>query len=474
MPTKPIFQHCNPKRLALAASLLTYCLGLSLSSQAVAEDEAAALETITYEAAVERALQLDHRIAEKQHLLAVAEAQLAEVKGAAWPTISTTAGIGMAPDVSGGLFNSPDGDTNGNNQNIQSDETPGGYGVLYFIEARLIQPLYSFGKFTHYSNAAKGQIGVKEGDIAVQRAQTIMDVSKAWFGLIAARDARYLMEEAAERLENAAGVAEGMLEEEKDSVRQSDLYALNAGKSLVERYHAQTQGLENVAKAGLAFLIGMEPESFEIAQSRSKALPLPEETLEELQAKALVLRPEISQLKAGLEARNALVNVAKAEKLPNIFAGIIGQATYAPGRDQLNNPFIQDGFNSAGATPVLGVQWEWQTGRNPARVQQAQAELDALLQKQAFAQAGIPFQVAESYYQTIALHDGLTALNAGSRDARRWMTASYLDFEAGSEEASKVIQGLQAYVLAYGDYLRTVNDYNMEVMELRRRTGALK
>ena len=58
-----------------------------------------------------------------------------------------------------------------------------------------------------------------------------------------------------------------------------------------------------------------------------------------------------------------------------------------------------------------------------------------------------------------------------SRSGRRWMLASYADFEAGVEKSERVIAAFQGYALAHSDYLTTVNDYNMQVAELLRVSG---
>jgi hypothetical protein len=53
------------------------------------------------------------------------------------------------------------------------------------------------------------------------------------------------------------------------------------------------------------------------------------------------------------------------------------------------------------------------------------------------------------------------------------MIASYADFEAGLEEADKVLTAFQGYVLIHSDYLSTVNDFNMHVVKLQYVTGDL-
>ena len=127
--------------------------------------------------------------------------------------------------------------------------------------------------------------------------------------------------------------------------------------------------------------------------------------LKELQSSALVQRPEIHQLTAGLKARRGIVKAKKSGSNPNVYTGIAGIISYAPSREDVSGIGAYDPFNSAGATPVLGLKWDWNSGRQPAQEAQAQAELEATLAVKAFAQQGIPFQVEEQYYTVHSHHE---------------------------------------------------------------------
>ena len=182
----------------------------------------------------------------------------------------------------------------------------------------------------------------------------------------------------------------------------------------------------------------------------------------------------MEQLEAGLRARRALVAAKKADRMPDVYAGVIGQFNYASQRERLDNPYLSDPFNGGGLTPVVGVKWDTVFGVANARVDQAQAELEALNHKKAFALAGIPFEVAEAYANARANHRSQQDLAEGAAAARRWMVASLADFSAGLESADRVVEALKNYVLVQTEYLRTLNDYNMNVAQLARLTGELQ
>jgi outer membrane protein TolC len=179
----------------------------------------------------------------------------------------------------------------------------------------------------------------------------------------------------------------------------------------------------------------------------------------------------MAQVEAGLKARRALVAAKNADAYPNLYTGVGGSFAYSPERVQTSDVAVFDPFNHAGLTPVLGLKWDWHSGVQQAQVKQAQAELDALVEKKSFALQGIPFQVAEQFHSVHAKYEMVQQLYQAARSGRRWMLATYADFEAGVEESHKVMTALQTYILAYGDYIRVVNDYNLSVAQLKVVTG---
>ena len=51
---------------------------------------------------------------------------------------------------------------------------------------------------------------------------------------------------------------------------------------------------------------------------------------------------------------------------------------------------------------------------------------------------------------------------------------SLADFSAGLESADKMVEALKNYVLTQTEYVRAINEYNMNVAQLARLTGELK
>jgi outer membrane protein TolC len=430
-------------------------------------------ETVNLQQAVQMSLAADPRIKEREQVVEAARGLMQEVQGNAGWRVSANAFIGLAPKVEGGFYQG--GNTfSGTTPRTDGDEI-NGISDWTHLDFALIKPLYTFGKIERYGDAAQGNVDLKQGELRQTRGDTVYDTKRAYYGYLTARDTRVFLEDMQERLDRSIASVERNLKEETGESKQSELYALQTAKGLLAKYVHQSRAVEKISLDGLKVLTGAGLQSdLQVADSRIEPVAFPQIDLADLQARALQDRPEMEQLEAGLRARRALVAAKKADRMPDVYAGVIGQFNYASQRERLDNPYINDPFNGGGLTPVVGMKWDSVFGVANARVNQAQAELEALNHKKAFAVAGIPFEVGEAYANARANHDAQRDLAEGAAAARRWMVATLADFSAGIESADKVADAIKNYVLTQTEYLRTVNDYNMNVAQLSRLTGELK
>ena len=444
---------------------LSMLLGLLVLGPVQAETLVLDLAQIT-----ERALSGDQRITEKEKLTDAARALLQEAEGAEDWVFDLNTLVGVAPKINGGI-------TMSGGEVIVPENALDleGLSPWYYMELTAIKPLYTFGKVESYARAAQGNIQIKQADVALQRGEIMLQAARAYHGYLAARDTRAMLEDSRQKMQSAEQLVQGWLENGEGNAKQSDLYALQTGVALLQRYIAEANGYERVAMAGLRLLAGMGPaDQLQVADERLQPVALPDSGLAALQDKALTERPEVQQLNAGLEARRAWMMAKRSESYPNVYAGVIGTISYSPLRDSVADINVYDPFNASGVTPVVGLKWDWSSGRQPAQVARARAELESTLALKSFAQKGIPFEVEEQYNNVHTHYEMVQNLYEASRSSRRWMIATYADFEAGVEQADKIISAMLAYIQAYGEYLKKVNDYNLHVARLQVVTGEIQ
>jgi len=452
------------KNISLKRLLLTAALMLSASTVMAT--------TINLQQAVEMSLAADPRIKEREQLVEVARGMLQEVQGNGGWRVSANAFIGLTKSVEGGFYEG--GAYSGTTPRSDGDDWNGVSDWTY-LEFALIRPLYTFGKIERYGEAAQGNIDLKLGELKQKRGDIVYDTKRAYFGYLTARDIRYFLEDMQSRLDKVISGVERELREETGESKQTDLYSLQSARGLIAKYAHQARAVESISLDGLKVLTGVGLKAdLKVADSRLEPVPFPQIELAEFQALALQGRPEMEQLEAGLRTRRALLEAKKADRLPDIYAGVIGAYSYASGRERLDNPYLTDPFNGGGLTPVVGVKWDNVFGASTARVNQALAELEALNYKKAFAMMGVPFEASEAYANAHANFESQRALADGAAASRRWVVAALADFSAGFETADKLAEAVRNYALIQAEYLRTINDYNMNVAQLARMTGELK
>lgn len=455
----------KPNKLVLA------CMAAGFAIQA---GQALAL-TVNLQQAVEMSLAADPRIKEREQLVEAARSMLDEVKANEGWRAKANAFVGLAPAVKGGFYQG--GATSCTPPCILRTDGDRLHGLSDWthLDFTLIKPLYTFGKIEQYSAAAQGNIEVKHGDVSRTKADIALDTKRAYYGYLTARDIRLFLEDVQAHLNDTVTHAEQSLKRENGETTQSELYSLQSTRGVVAKYVYQAKAVEKISLDGLKVLTGVGLKAdLNVADEKLAAVEFPTGELADLQAKALAERPEMQQLEAGLRAQQALVAAKKADVMPDVYAGVVGGFNYASRRDQLDNPHIYDPFFNAGLTPVVGIKWDAAFGVANARTAQAQADLDALNYKKQFAIAGIPYEVAEAYTNARANFDSLKELAEASAAARRWTIAASADFNAGLTKGDKVAEAYKSYVLAQTEYLRTVNDYDVNVAQLAKLTGELK
>lgn len=446
---------------------------LALSLASVLFVTAVQGETLSLPESIELALANDPRISELENYVKQAQAMKLEADASDSLQFTGNSFVGFSPALEGGFFKNDDcGAGEACQLRVDRYRLEDGISPWFYVEYGLIKPLNTFGKIENFTAAAERNIKLKEQDVRLQRGDTIYDVKRAYFGYLTARDSRLFLEDVIKRIEGAIETVQVGLEEDNGDNTKSDLYALQSAEGLARSYVKKAAALEQVAIQGLKVLVGLELDApLDVVDKGLAPVDLPELKLPQLTEKAMEVRPEVLQLQNGLAAQKALIQAKKAMKKPNLYAGFVGSLSYSPLRDRVDNPHIYDPFNDVGATPIVGLQWEWQGRVQDARVLQAQAELSALMEKKRFAQRGIPYQVSESYEQVNAHYDAVNELKNSAIAARRWMISLYTEFQAGLTPVDKLVTAFQAYVLSYTEYLQTVYAYNMQVAQLEKVIG---
>ncbi|MBI4643264.1 MAG: TolC family protein [Deltaproteobacteria bacterium] len=369
-----------------------------------------------------------------------AQEQQNEVKGYYYPQLDVIGITGVVPNarrpyVQGRNIIYPDPSNRLHGVNI--------FGRLDFT---VIQPLYTFGKIAYRERAAAKNVKVKEAGVDAKRGEVILRVAEAYYGLVLAEQGKDAVREARTYLADTRDRITRLLAINSPNVKETDKYRLAMYEGGVEKFAAQAEEGAKVAYLALKALIGYGPnQDFKVPPELPNPAAAPG-TLDQQIRTALELRPEFTQLKEGLVARQLLVDAARADQYPSLFAAVTAALAGAPGRDQNYDPWIYDFFNQAYAFPVVGVKWHFDFGITKAKIRQAQAELEQLQHNEKTALMGIPVEVAQAYGKVQENYKGSVGLEKSYVNARRWHLLALYQYNLATAQLDK----------ATGAYRRTL------------------
>jgi len=385
-------------------------------------------------------------------------AQLAEAHTAPFSQFHAQGGVGLAPTVRGNNIYSPNTEVS-----LSSN-----LGLAWRVGIEGVLPLWTFGKISNLWDAAEAQIEVGEQELRKHKNQVKMDVRKAYFGLQLARDSLALLKEATDKLDSALEKLQEQIEAgEADEI---DELKLRTFRFELEGRRAEALRYESIALASLEFLTGVR-QGFDIPD-----VPLEPSTRQlgpvtrYLEA-ARLHRPEINMARAGLVARQAQVELAKAKFYPDLGVGLSASWARAPEvADQLN-PYVRDDANYLRYGAALVFRWSLDFLPNQARVDQAKADLEELRQTERYALGGVGVEVETAYAQVADAMLRERAYGEAQKVARRWLIAVQQGIDIGTRAESELVEPARQWATHRFNYLSAVMDLNVAWSNLALVTG---
>ncbi|MGB8221421.1 MAG: TolC family protein [Polyangiales bacterium] len=330
-------------------------------------------------------------------------------------------------------------------------------------------PLYTFGKYRAGKKAAAAGITSAEYERDRTVARVVFDVRRAYFGTELSLDLQAMISEAKGKLRNAVDKLAARLEADDPRAKQNDYWRLFSALSNVESRESEALHLEASARAALEILSGLAPAivpECPLEPVRSEILELGEHI-----DRALENRPELHQLEAAKSARDANLTVKRAGYLPDIILALRATFARTPGVTDINNPFIIDRGNYAGAFAGIVARWKLDFAGTNARVKAAKAEIASLKAKTEEAQQGIEMEVTDLFEQLQDAKRRLASWQRSESESRKWFVSAGQGYEVGTTEARELVDAIQAYFSARSKRLMATAEYNLAIAGLEKATN---
>lgn len=397
--------------------------------------------------------------------LGVARGQYDEAKYLPYFQWSASAAAGVLPNVGGSVLYTQATPITINNPTFAT-----GYEPFFQFRIDLALPLYTFGKISSGLDAAQANIRVQEWDLEKNRSYARMDVRRAYFGLMYARDARYLAKEVSKKLEKAIDKLTARLEKSVNDGDEIERFRLKIYREEVLARAAEADRGEAYALAALRFLTGIQI-GFDVPDVALKKPDTPLAPVVRYLSAARLFRPEVNMARAGVEARRAELALQRARFFPDI--GVILNASYsvAPSVVAQNNIFATANLNYFGWGFALGARWSLDFPTNAARVSQSESRLEEVRALERLALGGIGVEVENAYASALEARTREEHWDAAEHMARTWIATIESQIDLGTKDDHALMEPLRSYVYTRSEHLRAMNDANVNLSELARASG---
>ena len=386
-----------------------------------------------------------------------ARAQLDEAHWAPFSQFKLTGGVAIVPTLAGNNVYSPNTDV--------SLTSSLGVGWRAGIEG--VIPLWTFGKISNLWDAAGANVKLNEAMVERDRDAVRVDVRKAFFGLQLARDSQLLLKDVRSAVEKGQTALQKQID--KDEGDPIDLLKLQTYGSELDIREAEASRYVTVALAGLRFYTGVPDLDIPDEPIRPPKHQLGHVT-RYLQAAGLY-RPEMAMVKAGLNARQAQVQLARAGLFPDIGIGAqIGFSAAPQIADQIN-PFVTDPGNYFHYSAALVFQWKLDILPQTARIRFAEAQLDEIRAQQRFALGGVAAEIEQAYAEVIDWKKRVDIYAKAVQTAKRWLVMVQQGIDVGTIAEKELLDPAKAYALNRFNQLNAIMELDMAMSRLAKATG---
>jgi outer membrane protein TolC len=424
----------------------------------------------------QRSQEIHPILMEKKLEIDKAEQRMHELEmGAILPKFQIETGIGPAP----GLRNVRDslavlpGNTSYVIQN-QKEFDFEDWGPFFGIEMTIAQPL-NLSRYRAGHRAAAASIKVSEAAFQKEKVDVSEDAQKLYFQRVYAGQMLSVLKDATKELDRAQKKIEGLLDDGDQSVKQSDLLEMKAGRYTLEK--ARNEAALGVARAelGLRFLMQV-PDSLSLVPKDSVLSLRPETfpSLDSLKMLTLLNHPDLKRLANGLAARRELVRVAKGEIGPDIFLFGTFKYTKAWSTDRQSggeDPFARDPLNELTGVGGLGMRLNLNFWSRLEKVRKEKIELAQLERTETYAARGLVLKMQDEYIQLLNCRANVTESQKSLRSAEAWLKGAALKYDLDPSTAKDILSPYKTVIGAKRDYFEAVLNYNLAVSRVIKSIG---
>ena len=396
-------------------------------------------------------------IAQARAKIAQARAQLDQAHFAPFSQFKLTGGVAIAPVLGGNNTFSPNTDIS----------LTSSLGVAWRVGIDGVIPVWTFGKISNLWDAAGANVRLSEATLEKERDAVRADVRRAFFGLQLARDAQLLLKDVRSALDKGRSAMQAQID--KDEGDPIDLLKLETYASEIDVREVEAERWVKVALAGLRFYTGVADLDIPASPLRPPRHQLGHIT--RYLGAASLYRPEIAMVRAGLAARSAQVQMARADIFPDIGVGVQVGLAAAPRIAEQISPYVVDPGNYFRYGAALVFQWKLDVLPTLARIRYAEAQLDEVRAQQRFALGGVGAEVEQAYAEVVDWTKRVAIYGKAVATAKKWLITVQSGIDMGTIADKELLEPAKAYAQNRFNQLNAVMELDLAMARLAKATG---
>lgn len=342
------------------------------------------------------------------------------------------------------------------------------------FEVEVIQPIFTWGELGGSIRAARHAVDVERAGVRSKEGEVALRTAEIYQSLMLAASLHRLTAEAESVIDTARRELQRMLDEGSTDVDDADLFKLQITEQEFLSQVAEVNEQLITARTALRRQM-MLPDPTLVLPTETTLSPLSIslDSLDVFLQLAALHRPELAMANAGVQARSALLDVARSDYYPKVFLAGTSVLGVAAGRYRQPNPFVGDSFRSRTLGAALGLRMNLNLVQTRAEVEQARAELNEVRFQQEAAAQLVAFEVEEAYRRTSIARAQMESRNRSLAIAREWLRTEQINFDLDLGSAQNLIDAVQATMQLEAGYLESVHGYNTAVLRLLNVSGIL-
>ncbi len=376
-----------------------------------------------------------------------------------WGPITRARGV-VDPET--GFVTSPDTTT----------EIPGDLRYFTQLDLNLVQPIFTFGKLSGLTSAAHFGVEADRANLVQEQESVRFRVRQLYWALVLGKELLTVVKDADNELRKAENKVEEKLEEGSEEVTQVDLFKLQIFRYQINKQHRETLDKIELTKSALKTTLGLSEEvDLDATTEYLDPVEFPLDSLPVYIEIAMRNRAELTRLRAGINAKRALIGVSKSEYFPQFFFG--GQISYNFAKDRFDpkNPFIYNPTNFFRPGFVVGLNWNLNFMQTRDKVRIAQTEFLQLAQKEKQLIDGIKLDVEKAYLELKQAEKNMRDSRRALKASDNWLRSATMTFDIGVGEVKDLIDAFKANGAMQAEHLQNIFEYNVALARLSKAVG---